>query len=310
MVTNVLSADESKGGMDIAESAWPHRNVAKPHLGNVSRQLAWKELNKAGAAEELFRIKADRSRRLVDFQAVEVIEANLPHEDLLPPFAGTVMLFSEKKGRGVLARLKEAYLTGDRDALRVLGAEITYEVEQRQVVSVKAAAQMLIDSPLSYDLRYGGKTLVGEIAMINDISLGSITLPWSGGELDASQFKIVNYRKSETLPEEEEEGVEHLIVKRRPALNDLERQMLGAIPLEQSELHIGEIVACPWLCATAVVVIYALVTAAGQNNCGYNAKRLKDIQSLSNDALEKLGPHATVRELLVARRKVFEDFRG
>lgn len=310
MTTAVCTHDDDAPDADDRNGLyWPAKRVPKRNLGGEIRHRAWKELNKPEIAEHAFRVKADQARRAVEFQRVEVIEAQLANDVILPPFPGTVMFVSERRGKGVLARLKRAYLSGDIDTLHALGADIKRDVESRRGMSVGAAAQLLIESPLFYDLRYGGKTLVSQAALIHDVTIGSVTLPWNGGELDDSLFRVVNYRKD---TEADVCEADHLIIKRKPLLNDLEKQALAAVPRESSELHIAEIVACPFVCGVGIVVttvLYCLATLAGRQ-CFPNGKKLSEIKGLDKDLIDSLGPHATARELLVARRKVFEDYRS
>jgi hypothetical protein len=285
--------------------SWPAVSETKPILGGEIRERIWEEFNRPGVAEEVFRVQADKHRRLVEFRKPEVVEANMAPGEMYPPFPGTVLILSAARGRTILAELKEAYQSGDVARLKELGRDIKNEVEVRTVISARECADQLIDMPVYYDVRYAGKTLAPHLGLVNGISLGSIACPWNGGELQDDQFCIVDYRKE---PSNGNYEVDHLVVKRRPVLNDLERQALACIPASESEMHISDIVACPGYCL-AIIVIYAIVTVLGPS-CFPNGKALGTIEGLAKEKIDSIGPHATARELLALRRQVFEDFRS
>ena len=259
-------------------------------------------LNEPGLADQHERLNSDESTRLLrkSHPMVLTLEFNA-NDDLDPivPPPGTVVLFSAPKGSRLLRQLENALSTRSLGALRELGLQIRESAATREVLSINSVVDKLIDAPVYFDLRYGGKTLAQNLGLVNNLELGSIMYAYNGGRLNDESFEIVEYYRPGAR-----EGVDHLLVKHAPRLSELERAVVEAVPENMLELNLCICGKCrAW--TFAVALVYVVVTIAG-GACVAATDRLARV-SLSPEQHQRLGNMASARELVNMRRSILES---
>lgn len=266
------------------------------------RKSIYDQFSKADYHVHVRRINADKHKRLPKTASVRIITSDVPDERehySLKPVKGSVMLLAAKKGDDMLGKLEQAYATGDVKTLKRLSAEVDKEVARRKVVSVETVVDKLIDSPAYYDLNYGTKNLLANVALVGDLPYGSMLMAWNGGKLKDEDFKLIEHAKPY-----ERGDVEFLLVKTKPELSRIEIEALEAVPETQLGINIGASAASPGACLV-LIIVFVLATHAG--NCNTFHDKLAEV-SLPATTIRKLGKITSAAELLNQRRTVFESF--
>ncbi|MEM9555981.1 MAG: hypothetical protein AAGC60_17120 [Acidobacteriota bacterium] len=256
-------------------------------------------MNSSGWYEEVRRLTDDQHSRLPHAIKPEVITLDLEGDsaDGVRPLPGMISLFFAVKGSPLLRQLRAAYGSANVAAIQEAGQEISRVLEQAQSVSVPEAVDQMIASPSYFDFRYRGKTLAPNLGLINGLEFATVLFPYNGGRLDESDFRIIDYRRDPHLETE----LEYLVVMRPPALSDLERDVLGQVPDDLLELNVGSAVLCPALCVVVVVVV---LTTAGWCCLPVQGSSEYTEITLSRETAQQLGPLASARQLVQARREV------
>jgi hypothetical protein len=92
--------------------------------------------------------------------------------------------------------------------------------------------------PVFGEIRYRTRTLTSGLFAYPPVVVNSVWLPYNGGTLDLKAFKLVEYFINEADPR-----LEAVVVIREPTLSALEKEILARVPVEKSEIHIGDGVA-------------------------------------------------------------------
>ena len=281
----------------------PKDNKAEYEREANIRSRIREELNKAGAAESLGRLEADKHSRHIRKSNPAVLTCDLEGDSrtLLPP-PGSVALFFAKKHSDLLRELEYSYVANDLERLRSLEETIEQDLESRPVITLEQAVSKFIEGPSYFDFSYGSRTLASNLGLTNGVDFGSLVLAYNGGKLNAQDFTIVEYNKRDT------QEYDFLVVKRQPILTDFETKALEAVPPNLLEHNIASSGFGPVGIWPAVIIKVVLVTIAG-TLCFQLDGDLAKI-SLSAREIESLGSAATARELLNLRREVFAKDRG
>jgi hypothetical protein len=259
-------------------------------------------LNEPGLGDQHQRLHTDEHTRLARKYSPMVMTLEFGEGEQVNPVApppGTVVLFTAKKGSHLLRNLESAFAQRSLGRLNQLGTEIQALVQRREVVSIRTAVDKLIDAPVYFEFRYGGKTLAQNVGLVDGIDFGSLTFAYNGGQLHDEDFQVVEYYRPGARQE-----LDHLVVKNPPRLTDLEREVLSAVPESMLELNIAINGKCRgWTFAAALV--YVVLTIAGQV-CLAARDRLAEV-SLSPEQVQRLGRLGSARELLDMRRRILEN---
>jgi len=183
---------------------------------------------------------------------------------------------------------------------------------QLEPPSLSKAAEQIIEAPVYFDLRYGGKTLATTIALINGSTIGSILLPYNGGQLRDEDFSIIEYYRSEPPA-----GYDYLLIKCPPHLSDIEQKAVDAVPADQLELNIGSSITPAFPVDMVKEVARAINRAIDRAVNGRMAgpgptrelyRHALEL-TLTPATIEALGPAPSAVELLSLRRQLFNDPR-
>ena len=216
------------------------------------------------------------------------------------PAPGSVNIFWASAESNVIPRLEAAYLKRDRKALESLSEETVSAWKRRKMHSIREAAKLAHGAPVLFDLRYGGKTLA-ESLWTPDDGCGTMTLPYTGGDLDDKKFVVA----SRLTAASDIKIPEILILIAAPVLSKIEQQALQAIPGDLSEVFLGDSpVACT---ALVVVVVWVAAVTIVTTCCLPFFDKLEQVE-LSEGTLKKLGAMPSVASLLEIRATIFEEF--
>ena len=259
-------------------------------------------LNAAGLADQHQKLNTDEHTRLARKYSPVVLTLEFRDDeevDLIVPPPGTVVLFFATKGSRLLRNLESAFAQRSLSRLVQLGTEIRDLVQRREVISVPAVVDALIDAPVYFECRYSGKTLARNVGLVNGVEIGSLTFAYNGGRLRDEDFQLVEYYRPGARAE-----LDYLIVKSPPRLTDLEQEVLKAVPEDMLELNIAIVGKCRWWTVATVVVIVVLTVAGSA--CAAARDRLARVR-LSPEQVDRLGQLASARELLDMRCRILEN---
>lgn len=274
-----------------------------PNLDALRREI-YSQFQREDFHVHLRRINANKNARLTRAYPPRVVRNNVRDDGggehySLRPVKGSVMMFSAKRGHGILRQLEQAYTSGDRAALQSLSRIVDEDVSRRRVVPVSTAVDLLIEAPSYFDLLYDNKQLANNVGLVNGLEYGSMLFPWNGGRLNPEDFTIVEYTKPFAGPD-----FETLLVLTEPDLTQIEREALEAVPEDRLGLNIGSTAASPAACLVIILVFVAVTHMGG---CVQFHDRLAEV-SLPADVIKQLGNVNSAVELLNRRRQMFESY--
>jgi len=298
-----LAISAGKSAVALAQTGEEHETpkVLTPQSLSIAVDKAFREPNASKALrdvhfEKLGRSENKSSPEIVLWDAV----ANDRAYFLLKPPPGSINIYWSHSGSTLIKELKEAYVTRDENALGSLSSQLVTAWKERRVRSIPEAARLAIEAPLVFDIRYGGKTLA-ESLWAPEEGCGTLTLPYNGGPLQLENFSVVAYLLEKTR----EASPEVLIVVAPPVLTDLEKQALGTIPSQFSEMLIGR---SPVACTVLVtIVVFVAVVTVVTTCCQPFHDKLAEVE-LTDQALQEFGPMLSLAKLLEVRAKIFEEF--
>ncbi|MEV4370143.1 hypothetical protein AB0J71_23955 [Nonomuraea sp. NPDC049637] len=214
--------------------------------------------------------------------------------DLTPP-PGTVVVYFARDTT-VLDRLSRAFEAADLTVL----AELRRELDGRRSITPSKnfdLLQLVRQSDCVFDIRYGGRTLASNKILPDAELLGSVSISWTGGELDDNLFSVVEYHKRE----EAGPHLQYVAYRRPPYLTDMERSMVSRIPSAISEIHLGVVTPDETRTAREVCAIVekAAKDAAKTRTCGPDLTLLAQLEEEIRNGT--ISPEASVRELVRAR---------
>jgi hypothetical protein len=275
--------------------------ILTPKKLSVSVDKAFRE---AGVSEALRGVELAKIGRSIEISSPRTLQwTNDPSERdyfAFKPPPGSVNIFWGPHGSKLIDALESAHLQKDVRALELLSSQAVNAWRRRKLKSISSAAKLAKDAPVLFDIRYRGKTLAESLWSPGE-GCGTLTLPYTGGQVNLKEFSVVNY----VLNPARAKLPEVLIVIAPPQLSSLEKEALRAVPEIYSESHIGErVVACTVL--ATVVVFVALVTIV-TTCCQAFHDKLAEVE-LDRKTLKKLGARPSIAKLLEARARIFEEF--
>jgi hypothetical protein len=262
------------------------------------------ELSSRVEEEKLGRVP---ERRKVSVLNWETDRATEPVSYGLKPPEGCVSVFFARRGTERLEELKSAYLLRNIERLEEL-EEVEIETYlDRPTRSVEEAVDEMLSGPAFFELSYDGRVLE-EYLFTSETGVGSVIVPYSGGELDPDRFEITEYPKRR-----EEASYDVFVIVSQPVLQDIERRALELIPAELDDVSFAvNPSALPFTVTRYVVVVTkeAAKEAVRAVTRGFSPAFHADLQRvrLSPDRLEELGVEASARELLRLRAEVLEEY--
>ena len=217
-------------------------------------------------------------------------------------FPGTVSIYVARKGSGVLNEIRAALGTGA--GATNLMKRLHKPAENRAPMTLSDAADFIAKLPTYGEVRYGGRVLMQNLCVPDGFEAVMTALPYNGGELERDGFAFAQYRRTDAPYD-----LEAIALVHAPPLSDVQKAALRAVPKDQASMNVGTASRCYALCATAVAVV---VTVAATLCCGTGKsaaawEMAEKSAALSDDDVKKMGPAATAKQLLAARRRILRD---
>lgn len=244
----------------------------------------------------------DKRTRFISSSQPRVAEYTINRDVNLVPQGCVMAIFAEEDSPQLQA-IYDALADEKSSVIRDVALKLRDSSIKRTVVPAIKAAQSIISQPAYAELYYGNMFLAGGAFAPEDTDLSCILLPYTGGELDDGQFSLVTYKR-----EEHTRDLNALILKRTPDLTSAEKAALAQVG---SEFHIGPAdlasigfctPAALFACVTAGVIV-AGVGVGAWYYLHHGATQPRDLR-VSEENIARLGPTASARELLAARRRI------
>lgn len=220
--------------------------------------------------------------------------------------------------RGISIEVVRTIIRGINNGGQV--SKLIDDLRNRPIVSKEASleevAQQIIAQPVFGHIQYGSSVLAQYVFVPEGTDIYVMTLPYSGGRLAREGFKLV-----ERYKEGSDAALEALVVRANPFLTTAEKAALSQVP---SENHVGPDVWCrttAWgiaagaagvgvaaaaaygtACPEAAVAGAAAADAVYNYGAGDIVKPEVFSTHLSEEEIQKLGPMASVREMMQMRR--------
>lgn len=252
---------------------------------------------------------ADRFTRVIRSYTPAVIEwTSEAYVGLFPP--GCIAVLFARKGSRDLADVSRWVAERNSVRLNEFGERLWRQFQGRTMVTLKEAARRMLPLPVYGDLRYESQSLAQYIHVPDDAGpdfVGFSAMPFSGGRLDDRQFSFHEYVRSGG----EAHGIDVLLVRRPPRLDDIVRAALERVPQTQLGINMGDSSVC-WAITALVLAAVGFVAAIGvtaTTSCQGFYDRLDQV-SLPQAELDRLGPVASARKLLQMRREILVGMEG
>ncbi len=239
--------------------------------------------------------RPERQRRLevLDYAPSSV----LPEKQIA--LSGTVTVFLARTGSELLARIRDAVKAKDRRD-RTVAAHLHRQFKKRKRVPLAEAVDCARAQPVIADLRHGGRTLVENIVVPEDLEVAVIALPYNGGQLGA--LTLVEH-----FLEDDDLALEAVALRNVPPLTAAEKAALERVPPEMAGVNVGRgpgDVACSVVLLTVAVVVEVAIVAAT-----FTVVKAHDDHSMDHvnpAAIDDLGPVGTARALVNLRRDILQ----
>lgn len=214
---------------------------------------------------------------------------------------GSLAAFITRKGSGALDDVRRAAL-GDRAATDRLMARYGSAPVRPAPPPDNVYAQMVVDSDVFANIRYGGTDLSKGILLHRGVDLVAFSFPYNGGRLDAEGVTLVEFFRGDGADE-----FEGLVVQMSPPLTAAEQTALDALADEETIQNVGDSLSCSHT-TYFVVGAAALFVMAGAAIVGVAVlvavKAEDDATHLTDEQVRDLDPSASARELLAIRRRL------
>lgn len=245
----------------------------------------------------------DRERRVPSKPRLEVVTApadvdGAPAGGLLPP-AGTVVLYFGHHTAPEWQRLRDTIVRRDWQGLRDFppAAEPIDESEDSA-----------LDSPVHFEIRCAGRTLLENVVLPPQRAHGTLSFPYTGGDLADTDFEVVAYRHTDVA---DDLDLDYLLVRRAPELSATEQQLLGAVDPGLREIHVGARWPHGWQCSLDEITNNIHDAAMADKTRAHGCVADVVTKKLPEEVIGEIAgrpdaPAASVTELLGVRRRLLE----
>ena len=157
-----------------------------------------------------------------------------------------------------------------------------------------------------FDLSFNRVPILSGIPVSNSFGLGAVTIPYSGGLLEASSFKLEHY-----LSGSEDEEWCGTIIPVPPRLSDVEKSVLDLIPSNVGNVTLGYAAGESLMITVTTVTIALFVVAVHCPAFGGSSRRLlSDTSRMSDSDLEQLRGMIARGDVLPAAMKMLDIRSG
>jgi hypothetical protein len=214
-------------------------------------------------------------------------------------WAGTISIYIAPSDSELLPQILQAAETRDGSDIEIAAA-ISEQISRRPTMSLQDAVKQLVVSPSFADIVHGGRTIASNMFVPDDLGVCAVGVPYNGGSLAESGLLLVEHYLDHA-----EYSLSAIALRRAPPLSEMEKAALRVMPPDQFALNVGRASLC-W--ATSAVTVAATVCAATSVCCPHVTDEKLGLAPtdghLTEDAIRMLGPAATARALLAARREI------
>lgn len=232
---------------------------------------------------------------------------------LAPP--GSITIFLARKDSKIIEEIRSA-AQGDGSEEELV-RRLVKHFKSRKRTSIEKATEMLRSEPAFAEIRHGGTTVAASLFHPEGLECCVVVLPYNGGRLVRGGLTLIE-RFAMPNPDDPEPGdrppvippigpdpapfFEVLALVHPPKLSRAEREALAKVPPSQNELNVGRASDCWGVTGIAVAaVVVLLVVALATAGCA-----AYEVPALSEEQIREIGPLATARKLLAARREAIE----
>ena len=211
---------------------------------------------------------------------------------------GTITIYIAKKGSGELEKVKMAASQGG-ERIEELHKHINSQIKKTESSSIPDFVKIMIKEPVLAEIRYGGTTLSNGFFLPKKVDLFPIPYAYIGGAVAEEGLTLTEYFK-----EGSEVAFEALAVRVEPNLTDAEKEAIRLLPSNELSRNVAALADwcdTTWWAVAAAVVAAAHVTVEVTCKCALMAE-----VHLSDEAIRKLGPTLSARQLMNLRRQVFQ----
>ncbi|SFK08496.1 MULTISPECIES: hypothetical protein [Amycolatopsis] len=162
----------------------------------------------------------------------------------------------------------------------------------------------VLASPVYFDVRCAGRTLIQQMALLAGHPYGTLTFPYTGGLIEDTDFEIVEYHRTRDVS-----SLGYVFARRAPELTPLEQRLVATLGPDLRELNVGPHLPCQTTTFDQVCEVVEQAARAeltrrhGCVDAEGPAKRLPDdlVEAIAGQPGE---PAVPVAELLAIRRRI------
>jgi hypothetical protein len=229
----------------------------------------------------LGKISSIKQRRSSKISPVSVLNASSASE-MFPEGTCTIVI-SERKFVDRISRLGSRDLD-DTKVVAEIGAQLS-ELNKSKPngdVSDVEALRKVLDTEKNcemFDLHFNGSPILISVPLLNSFGIGAVTIPYSGGQLDASSFKLEHFNSGS-----DDEDWCGTIIPIPPKLSEIERKVLDLIPSNVGNVTLGDVGTRAVTVTTVTIALFVVAV-----HCPAYGGAMRRIKALS-DVTDKLGP--------------------
>ena len=178
-------------------------------------------------------VEAEIARRAAKSVAVQVVHTSRHVKEKVDVLTqGTILTLIGRRHSPHLSAMRDAVESGDPRRIQV--AHDAVVARARDGIRAMGESINLRHTPLIVDVMYGRSWLAKHVLMAADTQVAMSLVIWSGGALDEKSFSVRAYPSKEGT----DLDLEVVVILVAPALSEIERAVVAAVPGDLSDLHI------------------------------------------------------------------------
>ena len=230
--------------------------------------------------------------RAIRHSSIPFVDYKPPQDDkvrLAPP--GSVTVYVGPKGSSTLAAIRRA--ASGKDGADVTVAErIHSDYKKRKLLSPFSVWRMLQAQPVFASVRYGGRSIIKNLAIPPGLDVIGVPSPYNGGKLVPNELTLVEHVK-----EGSPAALEAVAIRREPNLSAAERAAVDQVSESQVELNLAP----NGSCCSSDTDFWVFVAVTITLTCG---DPFPDLH-IAEDELKRMTPNVAAIRLMDLRREAF-----
>ncbi|MCA9277590.1 MAG: hypothetical protein H6815_02235 [Phycisphaeraceae bacterium] len=216
---------------------------------------------------------------------------------------GSMMVFLSKGNSQAIEEVRTAAIQGGERAASIF-RHLKKQFACRKTLPIGEAIELISKQSVFAELRYGGNILASGLAVPDDLDYTVLVLPYNGGRLAPEGFELVEYLEEPG----QADRLQGIVIQVTPDLSEAEAELMKA----QNDMDRWRNVAYEFDCDTtawAVAAAFAIgVTVGLAVTCAGCV--VPDLMHLDQSDIDRLGPSASVQELLQLRHQYLRQMVG